>query len=192
MDLSDFRWTHESAVRREDGWLVLTAPANTDFFCDPAGAATNLNAPFLHRSVTGDFTFRARVRHPFRTVYDACVLMVWDNPDTWAKVCFEGTDFGTRAAVSVVTKGGVSDDANGPDLTADEVWLQICRRGRIFSCQYSPDGVGWHMTRFFALDAGGTVEVGLVAQSPAGPGSEMSFSNVELLPYAPKDMRAGV
>ena len=30
--------------------------------------------------------------------------------------------------ISVVTKG-VSDDANGPNVDADAVWLQMCRKG---------------------------------------------------------------
>jgi len=191
MDFTGFQWTNGSALRQEGEWLVITAPAKTDVFCDPQGVATNLNAPFYHTDVTGDFTLRARVRHAFRSTYDACVLMAMASPDVWAKVCFEATDFGTRAAVSVVTKG-VSDDANGPDLDADTVWLQLCRRGDAFACHYSRDGKNWRMTRCFSLPAGETMQVGLVAQSPAGPGAELFFSHVELLPAAPENLRAGV
>lgn len=191
MDISGFSWMNESSARWEGEWFVITAPAMTDFFRDPSGAVVNLNAPFLCTPVTGDFTLRARVRHAFRSVYDACTLMVWDGPETWAKVCFEATDFGTHAAVSVVTRG-VSDDANGVDLSSDEIWLQLCRRGGTFACHYSEDGKNWRMIRYYGLRTGDTVRVGLVGQSPAGPGAELAFSNIELLPAAPENMRAGV
>jgi regulation of enolase protein 1 (concanavalin A-like superfamily) len=47
--------------------------------------------------------------------------MVWADSDHWAKLCFESTDFGTRAIVSVVTNG-VSDDANGVNYHWPDVW----------------------------------------------------------------------
>ena len=57
----------------------------------------------------------------------------------WAKCCFELTDFGTHAAVSVVTNGD-SDDANECNLEEDTAWLQVCRVGNNFAFHYSVDG----------------------------------------------------
>jgi len=40
--------------------------------------------------------------------------------------CFELTDFGIHAAVSVMTKNGESDDANGCDIIGqDFLWLKV-------------------------------------------------------------------
>ena len=70
------------------------------------------NAPFYYTEVKGDFVFRAKVRPNHRYTYDACALMVIRDEKMWAKAAFEKTDFGTKAAVCVVTNQ-VSDDANG-------------------------------------------------------------------------------
>ena len=51
----------------------------------------------------------------------------------WAKAAFEASDFGTRAAVCVVTDQ-VSDDANGCNINQDAVWLRIVRVGDYDAC----------------------------------------------------------
>ena len=190
MDYTNFRWRNESSLRMDGDTLIITAPPKTDYFVDPLGTLSKLNAPFYYTEVTGDFTLKAKVWHPFREVYDSCTLMVMDKDDVWAKCCFEGTDYGTHAAVSVVTKGS-SDDANGSDIDQPYLWLQLCRKGNVFASHYSLDGEKWIMTRYYSLSAAETVKVGFVAQSPIGEGSEMSFADVSLTSGAPENMRAG-
>ena len=46
--------------------------------------------------------------------------MVMQSDAVWGKACFEQSDFGTHAVVSVVTNG-VSDDANGCNIDGDTV-----------------------------------------------------------------------
>ena len=65
--------------------------------------------------------------------------MIMQNLECWAKACYEYTDFGTNASVSVVTNG-FSDDANGCNLEGNTVWLQMCRVGNNFAIHYSTDG----------------------------------------------------
>ena len=191
MNLSDFHWLSGGEVREENGGLVLTAPPMTDYFRDPEEKNTRQNAPFLCTEVSGDFVLRARVRHGFLATYDACCLMVLVSDAVWAKACFEYTDYGTHAAVSVVTNG-VSDDANHSDIHQDSLWLQLVRRGNAFGAHYSLDGKTWFMTRCFSLPAGGTVLTGLVAQSPAGNGGRMEFYDVSLEHRTLQNLRAGV
>ena len=82
-----------------------------------------------------------------------------------AKCCFELTDFGTHAAVSVVTKNGESDDANGCDIERQNfAYLRVCRVGRAFSFHYSLDGEHFHMIRYFLMKEAESVKVGLLAQ----------------------------
>lgn len=134
---------------------------------------------------------RARVRPTFASTYDAGALMVYADEAHWAKVCYESTDFGVHAAVSVVTNG-LSDDANGVDLAVDEVWLQIARMGDVFAMHYALDGRGWHMVRYFTLPVPPRVRVGLVAQSPAGPGTMVDFGEFAVESRSVKNLRAGV
>lgn len=196
MDYSDWKWLNESRAVMMNGEIAIEAPAKTDWFNNPVPESGRIpapvaNAPFFYTEVTGDFVFRARVRPNHRYVYDACALMVIRDEYTWAKAAFEQSDFGTKAAVCVVTRQ-VSDDANGCNIDQDAAWLQIVRAGDIFCVHYSLDGERYDMVRLFHLPAGETVKVGLEAQSPAGEGGLRFFSNVSLELRTVKDIRKGI
>jgi regulation of enolase protein 1 (concanavalin A-like superfamily) len=170
--------------------MRVHVPAKVDYFQSPALTHAADSAPFLWANATGDFVAQAHVRPDFTTQYDAGALMVRSSTRQWAKVCFEATDFGTHAVVSVVTRE-VSDDANGVNLTTPDVWLQLIRKGDVFAMHYAPDGQGWQMVRLFRLEAPAAVKVGLVAQCPVGPGTTIDFLSFAIEPRTVKDMRAG-
>jgi regulation of enolase protein 1 (concanavalin A-like superfamily) len=174
-----------------EGGIRVTVPARADYFRDPAGVMVNDNAPFLWKQVTGDFVAQAHVRPAFNTTYDSGVLMVRHDEQNWAKLCFERTDFGTTAAVSVVTRG-VSDDANGADLTVPDLWLQIARAGSVFALHYSLDGRSWRMVRIFQLPVPPTIKVGVVAQCPVGPGTTIDLLSFTVEQRAITNLRSGV
>lgn len=173
------------------GGIRVQVPPGADYFQDPAGAIQRDSAPFLGLSVRGDFVARAHVRPQFKSTYDSGVLMVRSDPLHWAKICFESTDFGTTAAVSVVTNG-VSDDANGVDVSVPDLWLQMCRTGNAFGLHYSLDGLHWRMVRVFRLDLPEEVRLGVVTQCPVGPGTtvDLLFFGVEARTV--KNLRAGI
>ena len=173
------------------GGIRVTVPAKADYFRDPTGKMVNDNAPFLWTSVSGDFVARALVRPTFTNTYDSGVLMVRHNTETWAKLCFEKTDFGTTAAVSVVTRG-VSDDANGADLDTSELWLQMARGGNVFALHYSLDGQSWRMVRIFNLEVPHEVRVGVVAQCPVGDGTTVDLLHFSVETRTLADIRSGV
>jgi uncharacterized protein len=186
-------WEH-SPVKWEplpEGGIRVTVPGKSDYFRDPAGAMINDNAPFLWKQVTGDFIAQAHVRPAFNSTYDSGVLMARHDEKNWAKVCFESTDFGTTAAVSVVTRE-VSDDANGADITQPDLWLQMVRSGNVFALHYSLDGQGWHMVRIFNLDVPSSIRVGVVTQCPIGPGTTVDLLSFSIEQRPVKNMRAGV
>lgn len=188
----DFQWLNPSTfVSLPDGGIRIKAPAKCDFFKDPAGQHVMASAPYLFLEVEGDFTAKVHVSHAFQSVWDAAAIMTWSDPDNWAKLCFEATDFGTQAIVSVVTKG-VSDDANGVNYHWSNVWLQIVRKGNLFGMHYGPDGSHWNMVRYFKMDVPSKVRIGLVAQCPGGDGAELDFAAFHLDDTTVKDVRAGV
>ena len=195
MNFADWKWLNESQVITVNGETAITAPAKTDWFNNPVPENGLLsdpvaNAPFYYTEVEGDFVFRAKVRPNHRYVYDACALMVIKDEYTWAKAAFEASDFGTKAAVCVVTNQ-VSDDANGCNIGQDEAWLQIVRVGDVFCVHYSLDGERFDMVRLFYLPVGERVKVGLEAQSPAGEGGLRFFSDVILEHKTVKNLRKG-
>lgn len=196
MDFSDWKWLNESDITIADDEVVIEAGPNTDWFNNPVPengeiAAPVANAPFFYTDVEGDFVFRAKVRPNFEATYDACALMIIEDETLWAKAAFEKSDFGTTAAVCVVTNQ-LSDDANGCNIDQDEVWLQIARVGDVFITYYSLDGERFFMVRLFHLPVKRKVKVGLEAQSPAGLGGRRCFSDVSLERKTLTNPRAGV
>ena len=192
-DLSPLTWTNVPA-RWEPlpgSGLRVHAGNKTDFFQNPSGAPGSDSAHLLWLPVEGDFVARAHVRPTFASTYDAGALMVRHDKPHWAKICFEATDFGTHAAVSVVTDS-VSDDANGPDLEVESLWLQIARQDDLFGLHYSLDGASWRMVRYFSLPIPKTAQVGLVAQSPVGPGTTVEFLSFSVEPRRVSNVRAGI
>jgi len=192
--LGDFQWQNPStleAMPQSGTGIRIKAPAKCDFFKDPAGQHVMASAPYLFLEVEGDFTAKAHVSHAFKSVWDAAAVMAWADPDHWAKLCFESTDFGTRAIVSVVTQG-VSDDANGVNYHWPDVWLQLVRKGNLFGMHYGPDGVHWNMVRYFKMDVPVKLRIGLVAQCPGGGGAELDFYAFHLEHKTVSDVRAGV
>jgi uncharacterized protein len=171
--------------------LTLEAPARTDFFCDPAGAAVKSDAPAWLTPVSAPATLRARVRPDFRDTFDAGVLMLYQTPTVWAKLCFERSPDGRPMVVSVVTRT-TSDDANSSVVQAPEVWLRIGVHERAVAFHASHDGEGWDLVRHFRLtDDAAPLRIGLLAQAPIGAGCSATFSGIDLSAGVESDIRSG-
>jgi regulation of enolase protein 1 (concanavalin A-like superfamily) len=177
----------------EVAMLTLRAPGKTDMFVDPIGTEPPVvNAPrLLGVAPEGDFQLAARVTVGFADTFDAGVLVVWADERTWAKLCFERSPQGKPMAVSVVTRGN-SDDANGFTVDGDRLWLRVSRVGAAWVFHASTDGRYWHFVRYFTLGGGDQVRVGFEAQSPTGPGCEVTFDQVTFRPERLADLRSGV
>ena len=200
MDIrKDFHWINEGEIVIEENRITLTAPALTDFFC--GGETTSeegilpeslCNAPYYYTEVEGDFVLTAKVSHDFKDTYDSASIMVMHDMTNWAKCCFELTDFGTHAAVSVVTINGESDDANGCNIEGQNyLWLKVCRVGRAFSFHYSNDGRKYNMTRYFLMPETRKIKVGLLAQAPTGNGGKRFYENLSIEKTTVKNIRSG-
>lgn len=194
----EFKWINKGIIRQKDNHIEIDAPAQSDFFCNNGAVSeegitpeTLCNAPFYYTEVDGDFVMRVKVAHDFKDTYDSASIMIMIDMQNWAKACFEKTDFGTHAAVSVVTRNGESDDANGCNIDSNSVWLQITRVGNSFAFHFSEDGVTYYMMRFFNLSAGKTIKVGLLAQAPQGNGGIRTYENLTIEKKTVKNIRFG-
>ncbi|MBE5808355.1 MAG: DUF1349 domain-containing protein [Clostridiales bacterium] len=195
----EFKWMNESEIRQDGRRIEIMATPQSDFFCNSGSVSEEgitpeslHNAPYYYTEFEGDFVLQVRVSHAFRDTYDSASVMIMVDLENWAKACFEKTDFGTHAAVSVVTKRGESDDANGCDLEGDTAWLRVCRVDNTFSFHYSMDGEHFYMMRFFSLPAGDRVKVGLLAQAPVGDGGVRVYEDLTLEKRTVKNIRFGV
>lgn len=188
-----FHWDHEPARWEliSGGGMRVTVPSTVDYFQDPAGVMQKDDAPYLWTEANGDFVAQAHIQPTFTSMYDAGALLARQDAKHWAKLCFEKTDLNTTAAVSVVTRE-TSDDANGVNLSMPDLWLQIARAGDVFGMHYALDGQNWFMVRLFRLELPQTIQVGLVAQSPVGPGTRIDWLSFSLETKTLQNIRAGV
>lgn len=185
-----FQWENESAqwTFLEDGTLSVTAPGQTDLFCDPAGRHVD-NVPFLYRELTGDFQVWTRVEVDLEAEFDAACLVVRGPEGQWAKLALEYPNR-IPTIVSVVTRQ-TSDDANHERLQEPSALLRISRMGQTFAFHYTLPGQPWFFVRYFALDVPETVRVGVAVQSPRGQGCRARFQFLEYEPRTLRDRRSG-
>jgi regulation of enolase protein 1 (concanavalin A-like superfamily) len=184
-----------SATGGPDGAVSITAKAGTDWSNDSLGGPPNASAAALLLAREGDFSFSARVRVRFAGTFDAGVLCLYRDENTWAKLCFELSPQDQPMVVSVVTRG-YSDDVNSVDVAGDEVWLRISRIGEAYAFHYSVDGhrgpdAYWHFVRLFRMGDAGAASVGILSQAPMGESCTAVFSELRLSDSVPSDLRSG-
>lgn len=176
-------WTLES------GTLSASAGPQTDLFVDPLGKVNVHNAPMLVFEAQGDFMLSSQVEVDFQSTFDAGVLVIYQNPNSWAKLCFEYSPQGQPMIVSVVTKG-TSDDCNSVVMAGNQVYLRMAKIGDGFAFHYSGDAKIWHLVRVFRLEAVPT-KAGFLVQSPTGQGCTATFSGVAFHAQRLGDIRSG-
>ena len=141
-----FQWLNESEIKLTDDRIEIMAPGQTDFFCGSIDECEEgilpeslCNAPYYYTEVEGDFVLQVKVSHDFKDTYDSASVMVMKDETCWAKCCYELTDFGTHAAVSVVTKGDSDGckDQTKTEQSEGEIFFHftISRRCEMVSCQ---------------------------------------------------------
>ncbi len=195
----NFQWLNEGEISVSYGRIEMIAPPQSDFFCNNGAVSaegitpeTLCNSPFYYTEISGDFVMQVKVSHDFRDTYDSASVMVMADMQNWAKACFEKTDFDTHAAVSVVTRNGESDDANGCNIDGNSIFLRICRVGNSFSLHYSEDGERFYMMRFFNLPVHDVIKVGLLAQAPVGNGGLRVYEDLSIENRTVRNIRFGI
>lgn len=160
--------------------VVLNAGPQTDWFFHPAGASRRDNVIAASMTIEDAvFTLSAKVRVGFSSAFDAGALFVQVDEDNWAKLAFEQSGAGLPTVVSVITRG-VSDDADGPSIDSDTVWLRVHCDGQTLAFHFSVDGVYWRFLRWFTLPgiALRPLRIGFGAQAPTGEGCVARFTDI--------------
>ena len=137
-----------------------------------------------------DYVLSAKVNVAFRSKWDAGALMVWADDHHWAKLSFELSPEKQPTMVTVVTRG-LSDDCNSIPITGDQVFIQVARTGKTYVFYSSVDGHDWKILRTFSLDSKVKQAAGFEAQSPAGDGTSVTFSEIHYSPTRIKNIYTG-
>jgi regulation of enolase protein 1 (concanavalin A-like superfamily) len=172
-----------------DRGLTGVAPARTDLFTDPLSDRKLHGAPKLLFPTSGDFLLEAEVEVEFASTFDAGVLLLWQDGDHWAKLCYEYSPQGQPMVVSVVTRGA-SDDCNSIAMTERRIHLRVGRRGPGCVFHYSTDGSYWHMVRAFRL-LEGPMQAGFLVQAPTGGGCRVEFRKIRFRADTLPALRSG-
>jgi regulation of enolase protein 1 (concanavalin A-like superfamily) len=186
-----FRWLNQPKDwdLSADNALTITALARTDWFIDPQGAVNLSNASALLFPTSGPCTLSAQVTVNHLATYDAGVLMIYENPSMWAKLCLELSPQGIPTVVSVVTKG-VSDDCNAFPV-AGPAYFRASRLEQAYAFHVSTDGNRWDLIRYFKLEDIKNAQLGFLAQSPTGNGCTASFREIRFEERLLGDIRSG-
>lgn len=183
--------------RLDEGAVVADAPGRSDLYVNPGGAGSSDAASLLNAASllgtppAGDFQLSARVSVDFAAPFDAGVLLLWQDDERWAKLCFELSPAGEPMVVSVVTLG-LSDDANAFVVGERSVWLRVARVDRVYAYHASTDGTTWRLVRVFSLgDAVAEHRLGLEVQSPTGDGCRVRFADVRFAEERLAELRDG-
>ena len=178
---NDLVWLNEPeewAFTDETG-VVIMAPSSSDFFCDPALVNVRHSAPFLYKEVRGDFQITTKTRVDMVSQYDSSCVMFRLDTENWAKLCFE-FDGSSPSIVSVVTRNGLSDDCNHRSIEGSEMYLRMTKVGNVISMFFSQDDVHWNLARYFGFEIPNQFQLGIVAQSPIGSGTQACFYYLDL------------
>ena len=173
----------------EPGRLVVSAPAQTDWFIDPISARTVHTAPVLVGTApTGDFTWEAHVVLDGDAMFDAAGLFVYDDDHHWAKLAVEVTAAGPTI-VSVVTDT-FSDDCNSTVLAERSASLRLARVGDAIAFHASDGGGRWELVRVFRPPSAAS-RIGFVCQAPTGAGCTGTFDAIAFSARSLGDIRDG-
>jgi uncharacterized protein len=175
--------------RAEPARLVVSAPAQTDWFIDPISARGVRTAPLLVGSApTGDFTWEAHVVLDGDAMFDGAGLFVYEDDDHWAKLAVEVTAAGPTI-VSVVTDT-FSDDCNSTVLTHGSAWLRLARVGEAIAFHASDGGGRWELVRVFRPQRAAP-RIGFICQAPTGGGCTGIFDAIAFNARSLSDIRDG-
>ncbi len=175
--------------RAEPARLVVSAPAQTDWFIDPISARAVRTAPVLvGPPPAGDFTLEAHVVLDGDAMFDAAGLFVYDDDDHWAKLAVEVTAAGPTI-VSVVTNT-FSDDCNSTVLAQRSAWLRLARVGEAIALHASDVGGRWELVRVFRPPSAAP-RIGFVCQAPTGAGCTGTFDAIAFNARSLGDIRDG-
>ncbi|OHD13022.1 MAG: hypothetical protein A2086_08510 [Spirochaetes bacterium GWD1_27_9] len=191
--LSNFEILNNESGKVEffDNKIVIDANPATDCYISPYSEYNRFNAFYLYKKIKTNFIVSVLIKPDFKETYDAGCLVIYKNSKKYIKFCFEKTDLGYPAVVSVITNDR-SDDCNGIEIKDSQIWLRVVRKNSTFGLYYSFDGINWFMHRLLNFLFDDELFVGIQSQSPAGNGCKSEFFNFEIENKEVTNLKKGI
>ncbi|MCD7962960.1 MAG: DUF1349 domain-containing protein [Rikenellaceae bacterium] len=161
--------------------FTLVGGKGSRLFVDPRKESRDDTGPMLLFQPDETFLFSCKMKVEFGAVFDAGVLMIYDNTDLWAKLCFEyAPDPEQRPTMVSVINKKYSDDSNHHYVDGDEVYARIAGLGGgAYAFHYSMDGETWYLLRYFEMGTDKKLRIGFLSQSPRGEQCKTVFSEIK-------------
>lgn len=173
----------------EDSIIKLTSAGKTNLFNSPGGNYSVQNAPMVLFKPDSNFILRAKITAKLKEVYDVASLVIFQDENLWAKLCFENSVDKEATVVSVVTRD-FSDDCNSVKISEDYIYFVIAKKGDEFSFHYSTDGIKWDLVRHFKLKCENKkLMLGFAAHCSRGEKFTAEFSDIYYSEKTLKKMR---
>lgn len=171
-----------------DNHLRIVAPANTDLYTAADSSHIVNKSPRLLFKPDSNFILSAKIKLEFNSMWDAGVLLIYNDSSHYAKFCFEKDFEGQPRIVSVVCND-VADDCNSIAINSNEIYYRIIgsTKKNTFGLYYSEDGDDWFGIRGFRLNKTDNVQIGFSAQSPIGKQCSVEFMDIDLQERKPND-----
>ena len=174
---------------KNDSSFVMTSGAKTNLFNSPGDNYYKQDAPMLLFQPDSNFIFRAKVEADLQEVYDVAALVLYQNNDLWAKLCFENSINKEALVVSVVTNR-FSDDCNSFRITNNFIFLAIAKKGDEFSFHCSTDNVNWQLIRHFRMEfSPNDLKIGFAVHCSREDQFTAEFSEISYLNEGLENMR---
>jgi uncharacterized protein len=182
--LASFRWRHEPSRWRLDDVLEICTDPDTDYWQRTHYGFQRDNGHFFYTELSGEFSVSAVLTFDSTAQYDQCGLMCRVDSETWMKCAAEYEMENYARLGSVVTNLGYSDWATQDiPATVKSLRYKLDRRGDDFKISWSGANGDWQQMRIFHLhNCPVTLEVGICACSPTGPGFDCQVRELTIGP----------
>jgi regulation of enolase protein 1 (concanavalin A-like superfamily) len=177
-------WLNEPAQwSAADGVLTVTADGGTDFWRTTHYGFVRDSGHVYGDQVDGDFDLSVRVRGAYADQYDQAGVMVRVDDQHWLKTGVEYVDGRARFS-TVVTLGYSSWTVSDLPAGANELGLQLARRGDAVEVRYGVDGGQADLAAVVYLPPGRPAFAGAMCAAPDGGGFQVTFTDLVISPAA--------
>jgi uncharacterized protein len=185
------QWLNEPARwSAENGVLVVTADAATDFWRTTGYGYIRDNGHLYGERISGDFELSVRIRGSYAAQYDQAGAMVRVDERTWLKAGIEYFE-GRMHFSTVITLERSCWAMAGLPPAAGEVALQVARRGDAVEVRYRVDGGDSELAALVYLPPDADVLAGVMCAAPEGSGFPVTFYDLSITPRAVSPARPG-
>jgi uncharacterized protein len=174
------QWLNEPARwSEEQGSLVVTADAGTDFWRITGYGYVRDNGHLYAEQLAGDFELSMRLRGSYTAQYDQAGAMVRLDERRWLKTGVELFDGRPRFS-TVITLDHSSWAMADLPAGMSELALLLTRRGDAVEVRYGVDGGELELAALAYLPSGHPVLAGAMCAAPEGNGFEVTFRDLKV------------